>query len=129
MAREELGLEVITGDLLSADLGDRRFGAVVLGDVIEHLPRPDEALDRIASVLGPGGVVCMMLPDAGSTVARVMRGRWWSVIPTHVHYFTRTSIAMLLRAPGVGTSHQSRYVRPAIRVPSEEVDAQMELPV
>jgi hypothetical protein len=30
-------------------------------------------------------------------VARVLGARWWSVIPTHVHYFTRDSIATLLR--------------------------------
>ena len=41
----------------------------------------------------------MMLPDAGSALARRMGARWWSVIPTHVQYFTRASLAQL-RAEG-----------------------------
>jgi SAM-dependent methyltransferase len=67
-----------------------------MGDVIEHLPRPAEALERIAALLRPGGIVWMALPDAGSLVARGLRARWWSVIPTHVQFFTRRSIRTLL---------------------------------
>jgi SAM-dependent methyltransferase len=99
-ARDRLGLDVRTADLLTADLGGRRFDAVVLGDVIEHLPRPGEALDRIAGLLAPDGAVCLMVPDAGSRLARAMGARWWSVIPTHVQYFTRASLGMLLRRHG-----------------------------
>jgi len=68
--------------------------------VIEHLTNPGEALDRIRSLLAPGGVVWLAIPDAGSRLARLMGRRWWSVIPTHVQYFTRGSIATLLRRHG-----------------------------
>ena len=99
-ARRELGLEVLGGDLLTAPVPEGQWDAVVLGDVIEHLPRPGEALDRIARILRPGGVVYMALPDAGSRVAQLMGARWWSVLPTHVQYFTRDSLATLLRNHG-----------------------------
>jgi SAM-dependent methyltransferase len=99
-AREQLGLDVVTHSLLGAALPEASFDAIVLGDVIEHLPRPAEALDRIAALLAPGGVVWLALPDAGSRVARVLGRRWWSVIPTHVQYFTRGSITKLLRRQG-----------------------------
>lgn len=99
-ARERLGLAVDRAHLFAADLPERAFDAVVLGDVIEHLPRPAAALDRIAGLLAPGGVVYLALPDAGSAVARAMGRRWWSVIPTHVHYFTRASLFTLLRRRG-----------------------------
>ena len=85
---------------MQAELAEGAFNAVVLGDVIEHLPRADLALDRISRLLGPGGVVAMGVPDAGSRVARALGARWWSVIPTHVHYFTRHSIQVLLRRRG-----------------------------
>jgi SAM-dependent methyltransferase len=99
-ARDRLGLDVRTAGLLTADFGGRGFDAVVLGDVIEHLPRPGEALDRVAELLAPGGAVCLMLPDAGSRVARTLGARWWSVIPTHVQYFTRRSLRILLARHG-----------------------------
>jgi SAM-dependent methyltransferase len=99
-AREQLGLEVIHGELLSAELPQEAFDAVVMGDVIEHLRSPAEALEQIRSLLVPGGVLWMALPDAGSAVARAMARRWWSVIPTHVQYFTRGSMARLLERQG-----------------------------
>ena len=99
-AREELGLDVRTGELLTSPLPLAHYDAIVMGDVIEHLPRPGEALDRMASLLRPGGVTWMALPDAGSLVARGLGRRWWSVIPTHVQFFTRSSIRTLLERHG-----------------------------
>ena len=99
-ARERLGLEVINEGVFEANLPSGAFSAVVLGDVIEHLTDPRTALERIRSLLAPGGVIWLALPDAGSRVARVLGRRWWSVIPTHVQYFTRGSIATLLGRAG-----------------------------
>ncbi len=99
-ARDELGLDVRTGDLLTTELPLRHYDAIVMGDVIEHLPRPGEALDRMAELLRPGAIAWMALPDAGSVVARGMRARWWSVIPTHVQFFTRSSLRTLLERHG-----------------------------
>jgi SAM-dependent methyltransferase len=115
-ARDRLGLDVRTEHLLTADLPEGHFSAVVLGDVIEHLPRPDEALDRIAKLLTPDGVLYMAVPNAGSRLAKAMGARWWSVIPTHVQYFTRWSLFTLLRRCGweplyAGTAPKAFSVR------------------
>jgi SAM-dependent methyltransferase len=99
-ARRELGLEVHRAELMEADLEEHGFDAVVMADVIEHLPDPGAALDRVAELLAPGGVLALALPDAGSAAARLMGRRWWSVIPTHVQYFTRNSIRELLDRHG-----------------------------
>jgi SAM-dependent methyltransferase len=99
-ARERLALEVIKADLFAAALPRASFEAVTLGDVIEHLTVPAQALERIRGLLVPRGVVWLALPDASSRLARAMGRRWWSVIPTHVQYFTRGSIAALLARSG-----------------------------
>lgn len=104
-ARDRLGLDVRTEDLMTAELAAGAFAAVVLGDVLEHLPDPAAALDRVAALLAPDGVVVLMLPDSGSRLARAMGARWWSVIPTHVQYFTRGSIRRLLESHGYQLLH------------------------
>ncbi len=99
-ARDRLGLEVITAGLFDAPLPGGGFDAVTMGDVIEHLTDPAAALRRIGELLTPGGLLWMALPDSGSRVARTLGRRWWSVLPTHVQYFTRGSISALLNANG-----------------------------
>ncbi len=100
--RREHGLDVQCADLFNAELVPGSFDAIVLGDVIEHLVDPGAALDRIATLLAPGGVLALALPDAGSRLARLMGRRWWAVIPTHVQYFSRDSVSALLRAHRFG---------------------------
>lgn len=99
-ARQQLGLNVQTADLLTANVDGSRFDAVVMADVIEHLIDPGAALERVRTLMRPRGVLALVLPDAGSRLARSLGKRWWSVIPTHVQYFTRASIAQLLRRHG-----------------------------
>lgn len=99
-ARDRLGLDVQTADLLEAEVDEAAFGAIVMGDVIEHLTDPAAALRRCRELLAPRGVLALILPDAGSPLARAMGSRWWSVIPTHVQYFTRRSLARLLDREG-----------------------------
>jgi SAM-dependent methyltransferase len=99
-AREHYGLNVLTADLFAAELEPGSFDALVLGDLIEHLTDPGAALDRIAALAAPDAVLHLALPDAGSLLARMLGARWWSVIPTHVQYFTRYSLATLLQRRG-----------------------------
>jgi SAM-dependent methyltransferase len=106
-ARDRLGLDVRNEGLYEADLPEAGFDAVLMGDVLEHLARTDEALECIRRWLAPGGVLVLLLPNAGSRVARVLGRRWWSVIPTHVHYFTPASITTLLERHGFEVAHLS----------------------
>jgi SAM-dependent methyltransferase len=99
-ARDRLDLDVHHSDLFEAPLEPASFDVVVMGDVIEHLVDPGAALARVFELLRAEGLVYLTLPDAGSHLARVMGARWWSVIPTHVQYFTRASIVALLRGRG-----------------------------
>jgi SAM-dependent methyltransferase len=106
-ARERLGLEVRHEDLYEVDLPESSFDAVLMGDVLEHLTRTDEALERARRWLAPGGALVLLLPDAGSRIARTLGRRWWSVIPTHVHYFTRASVRAMLDRHGFRIVHTS----------------------
>jgi len=106
-ARDRLGLDVRTEDLYGVELPESSFDAVLMGDVLEHLTDAGEALDRVRGWLVPGGVLVLLLPNAGSRLARLLGRRWWSVIPTHVHYFTAGSAARMLERHGFEVVHVS----------------------
>jgi hypothetical protein len=86
---------------------------VTLWDVLEHLPSPDEYLERLARLLVPGGLVLLRVPDA--RVFGALRSRpAWRVLeqtyltlchPTnpeeHVTQFTPVSVARLAERAGL----------------------------
>jgi SAM-dependent methyltransferase len=95
-AREKFGLDVQAGDYLAMNM-PAPLDAVCAWDVIEHLPHPGLFLEKAAGDLKPGGILALTTGDIGSIAARI-RGPRWRLIhpPTHIHYFTRKSIAALL---------------------------------
>lgn len=100
----ERGCVVARGMLDRAEpAGDLR--AVVARDVVEHLVEPDAGIAAMVAALEVGGVLLVTVPDAGSRLARVMGHRWWSVLPMHVQYFTRSSMTALLERHGLWVEH------------------------
>jgi 2-polyprenyl-3-methyl-5-hydroxy-6-metoxy-1,4-benzoquinol methylase len=100
-ARDVLGVNAGPGDFLSAPLEDR-YDVVCMWDVIEHLSRPDLFLERIASLLVPGGILALTTGDIDSMNARI-RGARWRLIhpPTHLHYFSQRTLQTLLARFGL----------------------------
>lgn len=94
------GLEVRTTELGTVDFEPASFAVVTLCDVLEHLADPGSAVERVAAWLVPQGALVITVPDAGSLVARLLGPRWWSVLPMHVQYFTRSSLTELGRRHG-----------------------------
>lgn len=108
-AREALGLDAVRGDLLTHDFGARRFDVVCLWDTIEHLARPDLALERIRDLSPSGALLSLTTGDLDSLVARLRGGRWRLIHPpTHLHYFTRASLRRLLERHGFDLVHDRR---------------------
>lgn len=99
-ARNSIGLNVRAGDFLSVSPLPK-YDVVCLWDTIEHLSRPDSYLERIAQTIQTGGIIAITTGDIGSPMAR-WRGRRWRQIhpPTHLHYFSRRTLSMLLRRYG-----------------------------
>jgi len=105
-ASERFGLDVRTDDFLRAsaeDLGGP-VDVTVMWDVIEHLERPDQFIERIAGLTRPGGTLHITTGDIGSQLARLRGGKWRMIHPpTHLHYFDRRSLPRLLARCGFRT--------------------------
>lgn len=98
VGRSRFALDIRCTDFLSDDLADGSCDAIVLWDVIEHLPAPQDVIARSWKLLRKGGVLAFTTGDIGSALAR-RQGRRWRLIhpPTHIHYFSRSGAERLLR--------------------------------
>lgn len=94
-ARSKYGLEVICAPFQEAGLAPGSFDAVLLIHVIEHLNQPFRALVQISNLIRPGGYLVLETPRYDTLMFKLLRGRERSVIPDHLYYFTRLSIAKL----------------------------------
>jgi cyclopropane fatty-acyl-phospholipid synthase-like methyltransferase len=104
--RDRFGLDIRTSDFL--DSSDQSIGGpvdvTVMWDVIEHIERPDRFIEKIASLSKPGATLHITTGDVGSLLAK-LRGRKWRMIhpPTHLHYFDRRTLPLLLSKHGFRT--------------------------
>jgi SAM-dependent methyltransferase len=91
------GLRVLTGVADADNLAQLgMMDVIVLLDVIEHLPSPQETLALCARFLNPGGIIVITTGDFASPYARLSGARWRLMTPPqHLWYFTRESVRRL----------------------------------
>lgn len=67
------------------------YDVIFMFDVIEHLRRPVETMEKVAAVLRPGGKVFLTAPLAGSKL-HLLTGRLWPQYKLeHIFYFSKDS--------------------------------------
>lgn len=76
--------------------------AVTMLDVIEHLPRPFDALARAAALTRPGGIFVVSTMDSDSLVSRLLGRRLEDFRRTreHLYFFNRRTIRAGLEQAG-----------------------------
>jgi predicted TPR repeat methyltransferase len=86
---------------------DAPFDLVVCADVLEHLVRPEEVLERIRGWLKPGGVLLASIPNVANVSVRasLLAGRFryahrGILDRTHVSFYTRSTARELLESAG-----------------------------
>lgn len=95
-----LGLPVICGDFLHL-AEDRQVDIITMGDVIEHLQRPTEGLQKAHGLLKDGGVLWLSTPNYESSFTRMLKAfdpMWCE--PYHLTYFSRPGLLALLEQTG-----------------------------
>jgi len=94
-------------DALSAGDWDEPFDVVVCADVLEHLSRPEELLERIRSWLKPEGTLLVSLPNVANIAIRLallfghFRYTDRGILDrTHLSFYTLASARQLLTTCG-----------------------------
>jgi 2-polyprenyl-3-methyl-5-hydroxy-6-metoxy-1,4-benzoquinol methylase len=66
--RSQYGLEAHEADIRSLPFEDEAFDLVVSFETIEHVEDPERALDELARVLGPDGLMLISTPNASQSL-------------------------------------------------------------
>ena len=72
----------------------RRYGAVILVEVLEHLTDPVDTLSRLRDRLSPGGFLCIRSSLHEGDLSR-FESWWYRQDPTHVSFFSAASLQHL----------------------------------
>ena len=109
-AREQFGILVTSQPFETAEYSPSSFSLVSMTDVLEHSLSPIATLERVNSILEPGGHALITFPDIGSvesqyfhTMARLTGRDWlWGNchVPLHTWEFTRPTAEALFRKTG-----------------------------
>lgn len=99
------GLAVHSGLYEDVALPPHSFDVVHCKLVAEHLPRPRHFLSWARTMLRPGGIVSIHVPNDFNVLqlaARDALGKddWWIAPPFHINYFTFQTLEELLRSEG-----------------------------
>ena len=83
-----LGIPIWNGDFLDYH-PDQKYSVIIMGDVIEHVTAPEQALRNAYELLRDDGVLWLSTPNFESSFTRLMKfkdGMWNE--PYHISYFS-----------------------------------------
>ena len=93
--------------------GARRYNAITLTDVLEHIPEPVTLLRTLAQLLEPGGSIAVKVPSGPGqwwkerALSAITSGRPISIADNlvHVNHFSPRALAMALERAGFADVH------------------------
>ncbi|MFI5201786.1 MAG: class I SAM-dependent methyltransferase [Candidatus Kapaibacterium sp.] len=100
----KMGIPVETKSIEEADFAENSWNAIVMREVIEHLPHPMESLKTIQKWLKPGGVLFMATGNYDCPERKLRGADWFYFMPEgHLYYFSNRTMARYLRKAGFRT--------------------------
>jgi 2-polyprenyl-3-methyl-5-hydroxy-6-metoxy-1,4-benzoquinol methylase len=97
---ESRGVPVARGSFLQMDFSGRRFNAITLWAVAEHLAAPKAFLEKAHALLLPGGTCFVLVPNLKSLASRLLGAKYRYVYPQHLNYFSEPTLARISRCSG-----------------------------
>jgi 2-polyprenyl-3-methyl-5-hydroxy-6-metoxy-1,4-benzoquinol methylase len=86
-------------DFLNED--KRKFDAVSLWGVLEHVKSPFWTLRQVAKKLNPQGLLIVCVPNVESLVVRTLWGKCSTFCPQHLWYFSQDTLKLAFESSGL----------------------------
>ena len=98
-AKKLYGIEVHTQTLAELGAGNEKFDVAILVGVLEHLCDLDEAFVHLRTILNPGGLLYVEVPDA-TTFADWQNAPYQDFSTEHINFFAPLSLEHLMARRG-----------------------------
>jgi SAM-dependent methyltransferase len=99
---EARGIELHHGTLDDAPWPPGSFDAVTFNHALEHVPDPQVTLEQARTLLRPGGLVVVSVPNFGAWQRRMFGSAWFPLdLPRHLQHFDRVSLPRMASAAGL----------------------------
>jgi SAM-dependent methyltransferase len=108
---EEPNLRLVRAPLAQVKDSLGRFDVITMWHVLEHLEHPVELLKELRSMLAPGGVLVVSVPNFASWQSGVFKGGWFHLDPPrHLLQFEPSTLEDCLRRAGFSVSDQVPFL-------------------
>ncbi len=101
LANKKLPGRIMRSDIASKQFPKKKFDAVTLLGLIEHVTDPVTLLSSTRKILAKNGLLMIQTPNSGSGLASAF-GKWWPPLTPieHIHVFSAKGLRALLEAHG-----------------------------
>ncbi|MFA6467138.1 MAG: class I SAM-dependent methyltransferase [Patescibacteria group bacterium] len=97
-ARKKLALNIHQADLLDIDFGEQKFDLITMLHVLEHVPNPEEYVEKIYKLLNKDGIFLVEVPNFNAWSRKITDQYWLSLDPEyHIIFFNYQNISRLLK--------------------------------
>lgn len=105
-SKEQLLLDVIN-EFLTWETSKKlpTFDVIHLSEVLEHISNPSEIIQICNSLLNPGGLLCIIVPNDFNPFQNILQESlgfepWWIAPPHHINYFDSKSLVNFVSSFG-----------------------------
>ena len=98
---QSLDIKIIGKSIYDTTLKEESYDAIVMKEVIEHLPNPRLALEKIYKALKKGGLLFMTTGNYGSPERKLKGKNWFYFMPEgHIYIFSNRTMKKYLNEIG-----------------------------
>lgn len=109
----KMDVPVARGNFLTRDFAEL-FDAITFWAVMEHLFEPQSFLKKAASLLKPGGLCFILVPNMNSLAVKLLGSKYRYIFAEHLNYFTPQTLRKFVEPEFAVQKLQSTHFNPLV---------------